>query len=260
MTLCVPTTLWLLLATTPLQAEAPSKQEVDLKKELQLLQGTWQIEFQEENGEKVAAEELKTRTIAFGKNAFFKKKNNIVVQIAVMKIDPSKSPRTFNALIVQGDRKEDIMPGIYDLDGDTLKICIDTEGNQRPKEFKTAPKSGLLLIVCKRIRVKGEEEDLSGTYRAESTEIDGSKHVAEAVIERVGDAYMVTYKKAKGIAFIGIGIRKGDIFCMSWMSQGQVGVSMYQIEKGPRLVGQFTQLGGPGMFGQEVMTRMLKDI
>jgi hypothetical protein len=86
--------------------------------------------------------------------------------------------------------------------------------------------------------------------------MDGSKHVAEATIDRRGDAYFVIYRKGKGIAYVGVGIRKGDIFCMSWANQGQIGVTVYQIESGPRLVGLYTQLAGPGLLGQETLTRV----
>ena len=161
---------------------------------------------------------------------------------------------------MQGDKKGDIMQGIYALDGDSLKICLDTEGQERPKEFKTAPKSGHLLYVLKRVRVKGEDQELVGNYRSETTELDGKKHVLDVMIERVGDAYMVTYKKNNAVGFVGMGLRKGDVFCVSWLSQGQVGVSMYQIEKGHRLVGHFTILGGPGVLGQETLTRVMKDV
>jgi uncharacterized protein (TIGR03067 family) len=253
--------LWLLLTGTPVPAVTPLQQDADLKEELQHLQGTWQIELQEENGDKLSDSDVKARTISFGKNAYFLKKNNVVVQIGLMKkLDLGKSPRGFNALIIQGEKKDDIVQGIYSLDGDTLKICLDTDGNGRPKEFKTGPKSGLTLIVAKRVRHKGEEGDLTGSYVSETTEIDGKKFVADVNIERVGDAYLVTYLKGGGIAFIGVAIRKGDLFCMSWINQGQVGISVYQIEKGFRLVGNYTQLGGPGMLGQETITRKLKEI
>ena len=43
---------------------------------------------------------------------------------------------------------------------------------------------------------------------------------------------------------------------MSWISQGQAGVTLYTIESGHRLVGQYSQLGGPGILSDEVLTRV----
>ena len=80
-------------------------------------------------------------------------------------------------------------------------------------------------------------------------------HAAEVEIERMGDAYLVTYKRGVGIAYIGIGLRKGNVFCLSWISQGQAGITLYTIESGHRLVGNYSQLGGPGILSEETLTR-----
>jgi uncharacterized protein (TIGR03067 family) len=226
-----------------------------VKQELLRLQGGWRIEGLEENGVKASPDEFKGRTIFFGRDTFLLRQGTGLIQIGALKLDPAKKPKTFNAMIVQGKQKGEILLGIYERDGDTLKVCLDTRGEARPKEFKTEPDSGRVLMICQRIQTKEEQPDLSGVYRSESTEIDGSKHIADAIIERMGDAYVVTYKKDQAVAFLGIGIRRGDIFCMSWISQGQAGITLYQIEKGHRLVGQYTRLGGPGILSQEILTR-----
>lgn len=225
------------------------------KQELRRLQGSWRVEALEENGEKKGAEDLKDRTIFFGGDAFLVRQGGKLLQMGVLKFDPSKTPKSVNANIIQGGQKGDVLLGIYERDGDSLKLCMDTRGDARPKEFKSEPDSGRVLMICKRLENKDNQPDLSGVYRSESTEIDGSKHVAEAVIERVGDAYMVSYRRGNAISFLGVGIRKGDVFCMSWINQGQVGVTLYQIEKGQRLVGQYTRLGPPGVLSQEILTR-----
>jgi uncharacterized protein (TIGR03067 family) len=254
MLLCTSTILAVLLAVTPAQPNPAGGQDAAAKKELQRFQGGWQIESHEENGKAMTAGDLKGRTLFFGGEGFLLRQNNAIVQIARVKLDPTKDPKAINAVVMLGPGKGDAMLGIYTLDGDTLKICFDVPGNERPKEFKTTPDSGRLLLVCKRLKSKYDQPDLSGTYRSESTEIDGSKHVAEAVIERMGDAYLVTYRKDNAVAYVGIGIRKGNVFCLSWMSKGQAGITIYQIEKGQRLVGEYTQLGGPGILCQEVLT------
>jgi hypothetical protein len=42
--------------------------------------------------------------------------------------------------------------GIYDLDGDTLKVCFNMDHDPRPKEFKSARKSRFLLLTLKRAK------------------------------------------------------------------------------------------------------------
>jgi uncharacterized protein (TIGR03067 family) len=237
-------------------AGQPGSSPDAVKHELMRLQGGWLVESLEENGVKAAPETFKGRTVFFGRNTLLLRQGTKMLQISVVHLDPAKTPKSLNAQIMQGKQKGEMLLGIYERDGDTLKLCIDTTANARPKDFTSAPDSNRLLMICKRIDTKSDQPDLAGVYRSESTEIDGSKHVAEAIIERMGDAYLVTYKKNEGIAFLGVGIRKGDIFCMSWISQGQAGITLYQIEKGHRLVGQYTRLGGPGVLSQEILTRL----
>jgi hypothetical protein len=42
--------------------------------------------------------------------------------------------------------------GIYKLDGDTLTICLEARGNERPTEFATKEGSVANLIVLKRVQ------------------------------------------------------------------------------------------------------------
>jgi uncharacterized protein (TIGR03067 family) len=254
------TACWL-TAAPPLQQPDPLLDpEAPMREELKKLQGSWRIEEQETDGKKLSADELKGRTICFSKNGYFLRTTNKLLQIGLLKIDTAKTPKKLNATILKGEHKDDILQGIYELDGDSLKICMDLEGQARPKEFKTEPKSGLTLMICKRVRAKGEDEDLAGTYKSETVEIDGKKSTTDVTIERIGDSYMVTYTRKGNLLFLGVGLRKGNLFALSWLSEGKVGISVYEIEEGPRLVGEFTQLGGPGVLGRETLTRVVKEL
>ena len=62
--------------------------------------------------------------------------------------------------------------------------------------------------------------------------------------------------RASQLGRSGVGIRKGDIFCMTWISAGQAGITLYQIEKNHRMIGDYTRLGGPGILSREVLTRV----
>lgn len=255
MVLPVSALLSLLLSPAVAQIQPPPPIDPKAAQEFQRLQGGWRIESQEENGEKLSEEDLKERTLFFGRETYLLRHNNKVVQVAALKLDPTKKIKTINAIIIQGNRKGETLLGILERAGDTLKLCFDLTGDTRPKEFTAPTDSSRLLIVCKRIANKDNQPDLSGAYRSESTELDGSKHVADVMIERMGDAYLVTYKKGEATVFMGVGIRKGDVFCMSWISAGQIGVTLYSIEKNHRLVGDYTRLGGPGILSREVLTR-----
>jgi uncharacterized protein (TIGR03067 family) len=260
MSVCLSALFAVLLPTAAVQPPPDSSRERAVKQALKQFQGTWAFESLEEDGVKVAAEELKIRTIFFGADVFVVRQGNKIVQAGALQLNPAKSPKSVNAMVKVGQDKGKVMLGIYALDGDTLKLCLDVEGEARPKEFKAGAGSKRLLAVCKRVKRKNEDLDITGTYRAEAIQDDGTKYVAEAVIERIGDAYIVTYKKGPVTAYIAVGIRHGDTFCIAWANQGQVGVTLYKIEPGPRLVGQYTHLGGAGILNQEILTRARKTI
>lgn len=65
-------------------------------------------------------------------------------------VDASKSPKTMDVTGTDGPNKGKTFPAIYELDGDTLRICYDLSGKERPKEFKTAPQTRLYLVTYKR--------------------------------------------------------------------------------------------------------------
>ena len=52
----------------------------------------------------------------------------------------------------------DVSPGIYELDGDTLKICVVEEGNVvRPTEMKPDAKGGAVMTL-KRVKAKKKDK------------------------------------------------------------------------------------------------------
>jgi hypothetical protein len=61
-----------------------------------------------------------------------------------------------------------------------------------------------------------------------------------------------------GSTFLGIGVRQGQSLSASWAMPGEKGlirgVNMYRIEPGPRLVGRWATLPGPGVQQQETLT------
>jgi hypothetical protein len=104
------------------------------------------------------------------------------------------------------------------------------------------------------VRASKESVDIVGKFRSELTEANGKLLVTEVLIEKRGDTYTVTYTLGDKTLFVGTGIRKGEQLSMGWVSAGQAGVSVYKIETGPKLVGEYTNLGGIGVKGKEVLT------
>jgi uncharacterized protein (TIGR03067 family) len=137
----------------------------DLKK----LQGTWTVVALEVDGStmpsagsKIVLEGERFTTIAMGDDYG-----------GAVLLDPRKSPRTFDLLFDSGPHKGMKSLGIYELDGDTWRICLAFAGiNTRPKEFATKPGSGFALETLQRGDVSvaaGEPEAGAGP----PTELEG---------------------------------------------------------------------------------------
>jgi uncharacterized protein (TIGR03067 family) len=224
---------------------------------LQQLQGSWQVESWEESGKALPPGQLKTCGVFFGANIFVFRRNDKMYQAGSVQLDPRKSPATINFSIRDGEGKDDVMLGIYRLDGDALKLCFDPKGGSRPEDFKADEKSGLVFIALKKPKpAVVEAVEIVGKYRSEMLEAGGKVVVTDVIVEKRGDSYNLTYKlkDEDKILFIGTAIRKGDQLSMAWVSAGQVGVSVYKIEAGPKLVGEYTILGGIGLTAKETLT------
>ena len=236
-------------------AQQPEKLSEAAREELKKFQGSWSIEGHDEEGAKLSKDELKGRTISFGTNVFLMRQKTAMLQIGnLKKIDPAK--KTLNADIDKGNREGERLLGIYELNGDTLKMAFGTNDN-RPTDFK--PGADRIIYECKRVPIKDGESDLSGRYKSTSVDIAGRRLQYDAAIERVGDAYVVLYTVQGKLVYFGTGVRKGNIFALGWASQGRPGITLYQIEKGNRLVGEFADVGGPGFLGTETLTPISKE-
>lgn len=70
---------------------------------------------------------------------------------ATFAVDSSKKPKTIDVTLKGGDQDGKVMKGFYELDGDTLKICIGSpEAPDRPAEFKS--KDEVKVFTFKRMK------------------------------------------------------------------------------------------------------------
>jgi uncharacterized protein (TIGR03067 family) len=126
--------------------------KADLEKEVRKFQGTWTFESSETDGNKLPAGELKGLILTFEGDKHTVKKGVEVLRVGTQKLDPSKSPKTIDVTMTEGPNKGTVMLGIYEIDGDTLKVCFDLQGKKRPTEFKSAPGSENFVNVHKRVK------------------------------------------------------------------------------------------------------------
>jgi uncharacterized protein (TIGR03067 family) len=131
---------------------APGDNKADVEKEMRRFQGTWTFESSEARGKQLAAADLQGLVLVFEGNKHTVKKGDDVLQVGTQKIDPSKSPKAIDVTMTLGPNKGQVMLGIYEINGDTLKVCFDPQGKNRPSEFKSSADSDNFLNVHKRVK------------------------------------------------------------------------------------------------------------
>ncbi len=65
-------------------------------------------------------------------------------------INPSTEPKSISVSGTEGPNKGKVFPAIYELKGDSLKICYDLSGKQRPSTFQTSAGTRLYLVTYAR--------------------------------------------------------------------------------------------------------------
>ncbi len=109
----------------------------------QKLQGKWIVETFEYNGSAVERLKDAVREFKDGKYSLTPAMGEGIE--GSVTLDPDKKPKTID-LDVNGR----ILKGIYELDGNKLKMCYNISADERPIEFVSKPDSGLIVVIHKR--------------------------------------------------------------------------------------------------------------
>ena len=112
------------------------KDDDAVKKEMKLLEGEWSMASGMRDGTAIPEDQVKTITRTF-------KDNETVVLIdgkagmkAKITIDPAKKVKTIDYEVTEGGNEGKKILGIYELDGDKLKICIAIAKVWAPDSWK----------------------------------------------------------------------------------------------------------------------------
>jgi uncharacterized protein (TIGR03067 family) len=141
----------ILVLTASSATGARADDKADVEKELKKFEGTWTFESVEAGGKEVPAAQFIGITVTFQGDKYAVKKGHEVIEAATQKVDPSKSPKTLDVAVTEGPNKGAVILGIYEISGDTLKVCFDPEGKKRPMQFRTTSGSQT-LVVHKRVK------------------------------------------------------------------------------------------------------------
>jgi len=137
----------LLCLAAGLLLAADATDEQAAKKELKKLEGTWKIVSITREGNEQQPENV-VSTVSDDK--FTTKAGDRIVREGSLKIYPSQSPKGADATYTRGPDKGKTLKGIYELKGDTWKICYSAAGEERPKAFPKDTDKAYLILVLQR--------------------------------------------------------------------------------------------------------------
>jgi uncharacterized protein (TIGR03067 family) len=123
-----------------------------IKKEYDKFEGTWKMESFMMDGKPSPSKDFADFKMTL-KGDTFTTEGAEGKSSGTYKIDPTKKPKTLDITFSTGANDGVTMLGVYELDGDTYKVCLPTApGAERPKELASKEGSGLVFEVFKRIK------------------------------------------------------------------------------------------------------------
>jgi uncharacterized protein (TIGR03067 family) len=139
---------WLAVAVVALLgADGPGKDKVAA--ELKAFEGTWRFSSVEVEGKTLPIEAFKETTLVLKGDRFDHTEGGQTTH-GSFKVDPTVTPKTIDITFSDGPEAGKSVLGIYELEGDTYKVCIGMDGKSRPTEFASKAGSGVALEVLKR--------------------------------------------------------------------------------------------------------------
>ncbi len=127
------------------------------------LEGVWHVETADRNGHPTPVWDEANWTFA---GDGLTSSDSVVETEGSTVVDSTASPKTIDITLQLGKESWPLR-GIYELDGDSLRICASPDDKERPAEFKSTEDGGELLFVLKR----GPSTNQETTYRAQQNRL-----------------------------------------------------------------------------------------
>jgi uncharacterized protein (TIGR03067 family) len=125
------------------------------------IKGKWQITAMELRGMKLPPEAigpLKVAVLELGDGKLTIRAGERVIHDGDYKVNAKALPKTIEGNLTpnvgRGDKRPEASAGIYEVEGDTLRICFGAPGGGKPpKQFTTeGPGGGSTLLVYQRVK------------------------------------------------------------------------------------------------------------
>ena len=68
------------------------------------------------------------------------------------RLDPTRRPKEIDSIPTEGEHRGKVAPGIYEIDGDTHRVCFAPLGSEdRPTALADSPGRGYRLYVMRKV-------------------------------------------------------------------------------------------------------------
>lgn len=117
--------------------------------DLKAMEGTWKVSSAEAGGQPVETPQLKDLVVKItGDHYTAEVKEG--VEAGTVKLDETKKIKTMDATKTEGFEAGKVIKAIYELKGDTMRVCYAMDGGERPTELATKDGVPWLLVTYQR--------------------------------------------------------------------------------------------------------------
>lgn len=125
--------------------------KIDRKK----IEDTWRAIALVFDGNTATDDDTKKITVVNGSDGTWSLlSEGIEISKGTSTFDPTKTPKTIDFTITEGDGKGNQHLGIYELGENSRKLCFASPGKERPTEFSSLPGSDRILVTFERVKTK----------------------------------------------------------------------------------------------------------
>jgi uncharacterized protein (TIGR03067 family) len=126
---------------------------------LKSLQSRWRAVYSEVEGEMTPINDFSALVLEHTGNAFTVTSKGVVVDEGTFSVDVTATPHELVYIYSKGAPRFLGAPrrGIFQVEGNTLKLCMSPIGHAAPAQFNTRPNSQVVFNVWQRTDAKGTD-------------------------------------------------------------------------------------------------------
>jgi len=117
--------------------------------DLKAMEGTWTVEAAAAGGKPVESDDIKALVVKITGDRY-EVRTKDGMDFGSLKLDETQKPKTMDATRTEGFDAGKMIKAIYEITGDTMRVCYAFDGGERPTELTTKDGLAWVLITYKR--------------------------------------------------------------------------------------------------------------